>query len=443
MVLNPEEASMWTAWDTVPEAFAIKLADKGFARRLEKTPAPDSAALEPVELSVSASPFVKWHRESSDLTILFDARLTAHNNPLLVLGPYGSLCWRGLTEGWPLHQISREAVRVFGADEVTSFVNRLSELDFVSTNGRLRDEGKGEQIPKEFAAPEVQFQLRQAAVPWYCLWEMATACDLRCKVCYLPGFNDRGPSPDSALDIADQIIAAGIFYVCLLGGEVLLRKDLEAIVSRLRSAGVFVKIITNGQRLTLHRSHSLAAAGLNMVEVSFDGVSRQTHELSRGPGTFARTLEALESCKAAGIPRLGAVITMHSGNLSEAERIPEFLDEIGVTECYLSPFKKSGLNGASAPWEPPTSDQLHALRASITHWRETHPHLTVTLLSSCSCGRTSVVIGANGDVRLCSFTYSSVGNVLHSSLTEIWNSLHEARFSDGPLGYCSALRKAA
>jgi sulfatase maturation enzyme AslB (radical SAM superfamily) len=258
---------------------------------------------------------VKWLKESSDLVVLFNSASMPQNNPLLVLGPYGSLCWHGVVAGWPVRQIQFEAWRVFGTDEVVPFLARLQRLGFIAGDILLPEAASDGAVQKEFPAPEIQFQIVQSIVPWYCLWELSRVCDLRCKICYQPDFEERGLGPLETREVAQSLVDAGIFYVCLLGGEALLRPDLDEIVALLRANGVFTKIITNGQRLSRDRAASLGAAGLNLVEVSFDGLTVQTHDASRGEGAFARSVNALRNTHEAGIPRSGIVWTIHSGNL--------------------------------------------------------------------------------------------------------------------------------
>jgi MoaA/NifB/PqqE/SkfB family radical SAM enzyme len=302
-----------------------------------------------------------------------------------------------------------------------------------------------DRIQKEFSAPEVQAQLRPSAIPWYCLWELNTTCDLRCSICYLPNFANAGPDSKEAATIAQQIIDFGIFYVCLLGGEALLRNDLEEIVGRLRSALVYTKVITNGQMLDASRASSLAAAGINQIEVSFDGLAAESHEASRGGGTYSRALQAVRNAQEAGIPRVGVVWTVHGQNACELDLLPPFLRRIGVAECYVSLFKKTGLLGSRAAFDPVGSDVQKRIRMEIARWKQEDAGLSVVLLPECSCGQTSIVVGFDGEVRTCSFLYKGVGNVFRKPLPDIWRDLRTESTNGAQLGYCSAreLRRTA
>jgi MoaA/NifB/PqqE/SkfB family radical SAM enzyme len=381
--------------------------------------------------------FVKWYAKSADLYVLFNTRQMTRKNPLLTLAPYGSLCWKGIINGDTVGQIRLDALNAFGCDEVPAFLKRLGNLEFIEPlpvldNMRFPED----QMVKELHPPDVQFRLTHAGIPWYCLWEICTKCDLHCQTCYLKHFGGDVPGLEELLYITKQIIKAGIFFVSIMGGEPLLLENLEIIIRKLREAGVYVKIITNGQRLDIRRARSLAAAGLNQVEISFDGLCRETHDMSRGPGTFNNALRAVKNAQVSPIPRVGIVWTLHNGNIHELERLPRFMKTMSVTDCYLSLFKKTGKYGEHSPFKAVDSGKEQLIYRRLDTWKQTHPHLTVALIPFCTCGRTSLVIGENGDIRVCSFLYKSVGNIYRENLIDIWRSLGTRIPAEGPMGYC-------
>lgn len=425
--LDAEDAAAWSDWAPSRLRAVDELAAAGMVQPVE----PAAAERSPWDdLRLTPTPrWTKGYAESSDLTILFNTR-SMPRNPLLALGPYGSLVWRGVTSEMPVGVIRGEAARVFGRDEVLPFARRLMDLGFIESAGIPQD--GPESLIKMFEAPEVQFTLRQARLPWYCLWELATTCDLRCKICYLPQFKDPGPTRDEAMRIVDQIVDAGIFYVGLLGGEALLRADLEDIVAALRGNGIFVKIISNGVTLTRERAAKLAAADLNQIEISFDGLDAATHEASRGPGTWEKSIAALRNARDAGIPRLGMVLTLHAGNIDDVERLPSFMRAHDIADCYLSPFRKTGLLGGRSRYQP-----LHPATRHRVALAARGADTNIALLSECSCARTSIVIGANHELRLCTFESGrSAGNLREHTLADLWTSLADTANADGPLGFC-------
>lgn len=440
--LDMLHTSKWLTWEYNREGYnkccdvEHLLVKDGFAIRCAMLQQLETAAFDHV-IPMIGGHHVKWYTESPDLCVLFNTQPMSKNNPLLVLSPYGSLCWNGIISGWSIGKIRSEAIRIFGTDEVIPFLMRLISLKFVRENPELEGiQTCPEKMRKEFAAPDIQFQLRHSIIPWYCLWEICTTCNLRCKTCYLPHFEGQGPDKKKTLHIVKQIIDTGLFYVSIMGGEPLLRHDLEKIVYRLRTAGVYVKVISNGLGLSLSIARSLAAAGLNQIEISFDGLCSDTNDISRGSGIFKHALQAVNHAKQASIPRVGVIWTINSNNINELYNLPKFLIENEVKECYISLFKKTGVNGTSAPFNPIQAKDVEAIRKHLNSWKKSFPHFEIVLIPDCSCGRTSIVIGENGDVRLCPFSYQRVGNVYETTLLDIWNNLETNLPEKGPLGYC-------
>jgi len=384
-------------------------------------------------------PYTKWYAETSDFYVLFNTKNMSNINPLLILGPYGSLCWSCILKGYNVACIRIELVKVFGCDEVIIFLSRLINLGYILPINDLNEiTFTSEKIIKEYSAPSIQFQLTHATIPWYCLWEINTTCDLRCKTCYLPNFDNVGLSTFDALIIANKIIKSGIFFVSIMGGEPLLRDDLHLIVDTLRSAGVFVKVITNGQSLTLNRAQELALKGVNQIEISFDGLNEQTHEFSRGKDTFQKAINAINNIRKAGIMRNGMVLTIHSENVGEIELLPKFMYDHGIYECYISLFKKTGVYGSTSTFQPIDINALRFIYERLDEWRKTYPELTIAITKKCSCGRSSVIIGYNAELRPCSFQYESMGNLLENSFFDIWKSMEVNIPEAGSFGYCSS-----
>ncbi len=382
---------------------------------------------------------LKVVRESSDLIVLFNTEAMSATNPILALNPYGSLCWRLIETGVAVRTIRERAVMEFGYDCVVPLIGRLKKLGFLSTREiKWEPVHEGCRDQTELHPPTVQARIPRSAVPWYCLWEITKKCDLRCNICYLDEFADRGMSLDKAEKTVDSILEFGVPYVCLLGGEPTLRRDLPKHVRRLREAGVYVKTISNGQRSSHRSLRSLQEAGINQIEFSFDGLSAEMHERSRGEGSFKLAAEAVKESRALGIPRVGMVLTVHEQNLHQVDSLYSFMESLGVTECYISIFKKTGIYGGQSSFDPLSVSGKRVLEERVQGLREDHPEITIATPGDCSCGRTSLVIGASGSVRLCTFSTHQIGDVTQRPLRGIWQSLPMLPVTAGPLGYCSA-----
>jgi molybdenum cofactor biosynthesis enzyme MoaA len=97
-------------------------------------------------------------------------------------------------------------------------------------------------------------------------------CNLACTYCSeFDNFSKPVPTEEMFQRI-DQLAALGTTAVTLTGGETLLHPDLEEIISRIRSHGMVVIMITNGYLLTVDRIQKLNRAGLDRMQISIDNV---------------------------------------------------------------------------------------------------------------------------------------------------------------------------
>jgi len=449
-LLNGWETNIWQTWNSSGSAkiriekMMSKLELKGFARQRNcqeiQNKNKDSVTIMSNEKMTlgSINNHIKPITESPDLVILFDTTQMRLTNPVITLNGLESLCWRAVASNWTLAKLIGESWRIFAFSDVFSVIHWFKKAGFITCNPAIKFEKIEPYLRKELVeAPRVQSLLSRAITPWYCLWELNTKCDLRCNICYLPHFKSRGPSNEIAQQIVQQIDEANIPFVSLLGGEPLLRRDLEQIVEGLRSHNIFTKIISNGQTLTLERAETLADIGLNLIEISFDGLSATTHDASRGVGAYNKSIQAIRNAWLGGVPRVGIVLTVHSGNTHELSSLPSFMRSHSVKECYISQFKKTGALGSQSMFSPPSLSEIAALEKYIETWNETCPELRIVLLPSCSCGRSSTIIGYDCSLRNCSFSYKGVGNILEKPLALLWQSLSESIPKQGDLGYCA------
>ncbi|MBL9107446.1 MAG: radical SAM protein [Myxococcales bacterium] len=139
--------------------------------------------------------------------------------------------------------------------------------------------------------------------PRHAVWEFTSACDQKCLHCG-PRSGARRPdelTTDEALRLCDELAAAGVGEVTLIGGEAYLRADVTQIVRRLRELGLSVTLTTGGYNLTAEIAEALAIAGVQSASVSIDGLEACHDTLRNRPHSFQRALRALRHLRAAGV----------------------------------------------------------------------------------------------------------------------------------------------
>ncbi|MDP3920587.1 MAG: GTP 3',8-cyclase MoaA [Candidatus Omnitrophota bacterium] len=145
---------------------------------------------------------------------------------------------------------------------------------------------------------------------------LTEACNFRCVYCVpkegLPA--QVKPSgfltPDQIARFARIISGLGVYRVRLTGGEPLLRTDILEIVRKIKDVpGITdLSITTNGSKL-VPLVHSLKAAGLDRVNISFDSVDPERFKKITLSNAYAEVLGAVHAAVRAGFPvKLNMVI---------------------------------------------------------------------------------------------------------------------------------------
>ena len=158
------------------------------------------------------------------------------------------------------------------------------------------------------------------------LAELTHRCPLQCPYCSNPlELLKANRELDTAtwLDLFDQAADLGMLQVHLSGGEPTLRQDLEQMIARLSSRGVYTNLITAGIHLSESRIEALVEAGLDHVQISFQGARPETTEkISHFSGAHEQKLATARHARAAGLP-LTVNAPIHRHNIEE---VPEFIE---------------------------------------------------------------------------------------------------------------------
>ena len=101
-----------------------------------------------------------------------------------------------------------------------------------------------------------------------CYFAINNACNARCGFCNfsldaLPRDRWQFVDRDGAFDAIDILQRNGIRYLIIFGGEPTLHPHVAEIVSKARSVGLTVLLITHGAHLKPARVHELADAGVS------------------------------------------------------------------------------------------------------------------------------------------------------------------------------------
>lgn len=201
--------------------------------------------------------------------------------------------------------------------------------------------------------------------PLFVSWQLTRDCDLCCLHCCTE--SAPGKRLDGELDaresmrLADEIVRNEVPYVMLCGGEPLVAPHFLALAEALGTAGVELKIETNGQRFDAAIAARLARLPIRSVQVSLDGDTEAVYQGQRPGGSLARAHAACRAIRDAGLP-LEVTFAPTRHNIHEAAAVIERAQALGAFRFNTGQLMRIGT--AARLWDrlEPDAQQYRAFR---------------------------------------------------------------------------------
>jgi AdoMet-dependent heme synthase len=288
-------------------------------------------------------------------------------------------------------------------------------------------------------AVEMAGKALKLGIPLSVHLDLTYRCNERCVHCYLDHHDHGEMSTAEIKDLLDQMAAAGVFYLTISGGEILMRRDFFEILEHARLRTFCIKLKTNGILIRKQEADRINALGVESVQISIYSHIPEVHDaITKLPGSLEQSIEAIRRLRAHGIhvvianvlmaqnvtdyagvralaAELGAQFTMDPTITPMMDGDRSILD-LNVDEAALREvFRNESLVGARieefcAPPQGPDADQLDML--------------------PCSAGHTACYVSPYGDVYPCVQFPLPSGNVRSTKFVDIWRDspqLNEVR----------------
>lgn len=205
-------------------------------------------------------------------------------------------------------------------------------------------------------------------VPLGLLAELTHRCPLQCPYCSNPLDLVRASQEldtKTWICVIEEAAGLGIAHVHLSGGEPLARTDLAEITNAAHLSGLYTNLITSAVGLNAQRLAELRAAGLDHVQVSFQGlVPEKADAIAHVKGAFRAKKDAARLIVEEGLAlTLNAVI--HRSNV---EDVPGFIDlavDLGAGRLEIAHVQYHGWALANRAQLMPTREQFEATRAIV------------------------------------------------------------------------------
>jgi pyrroloquinoline quinone biosynthesis protein E len=243
--------------------------------------------------------------------------------------------------------------------DVLSMLQGLFDKKFL-INGR--DSDGPTQVPwAPDQAEPVAVSGGDERLPVSLLAELTHRCPLQCPYCSNPLDLMRASdelSTDEWMKVIDQAAAMGVLQIHFSGGEPLVRKDLADLVRCASANGLYTNLITSGVLLDSEKLAALAQAGLDHIQISFQGVEENSADRVAGHrGAHAKKLLAAELVRAFAIP-LTVNAVVHRQNLHQLPQLIDMAVELGAARLEVAHVQYLGWALKNRAALIPTADQF-------------------------------------------------------------------------------------
>ncbi len=280
----------------------------------------------------------------------------------------------------------------------------------------------------------------EAGIPVGGSFELTSRCNLQCRMCYI-----RHEATDAAaraqelsaqewLRLAHDATSAGMVFLLLTGGEVLLRPDFPDIYEPLTELGLNLTLFTNGTLVTPALARLLGRRPPNRTEVTLYGASPETYGAVTGhPEAFAQALAGLDRLRDAGLTlAVKATITRRNAHDLEAIRELAHARDLPLKSGWLLTCRPDG--APSAVYEDRLQpDEVIALEQTDAETRERwagvdpareRPAAT-GMGMFCMAGRSSFTIGPSGLMNPCMDLTQPSSRPLQVGFAAAWEQLRQ------------------
>ncbi len=285
-------------------------------------------------------------------------------------------------------------------------------------------------------------------------------CNNDCTHCYNARSRDYPElTTNQWLQILDRLWVIGIPHVVFTGGEPTLRQDLPELIAHAEQNGQITGINTNGRRLS-DRDYveNLVKAGLDHVQITLESHDPNIHEaMVNARGVWKQTIAGIRNALETPLYVMTNTTMLRTNSPTLAQTL-EFLARIGVPTIGLNALIYSGRgltvnSGLSETELPPlltlareitTAHDQRLIWYTPTQYCNFDPMQLELGVKGCTAALYNMCIEPNGDVIPCQSFYHSLGNILSTRWSNIWNhdlsiQLREHKFIPKKCTNCSLL----
>jgi AdoMet-dependent heme synthase len=268
--------------------------------------------------------------------------------------------------------------------------------------------------------------------------DLTYRCNERCVHCYLDHHDHGEMTTEEVKDVLDQMAEAGVFFLTISGGEIMMRRDFFEILKYARARTFCIKLKTNGILIHEKEADRIKSLGVESVQISIYSHRPEIHDaITKLPGSLEQSIDAIRLLHARGLHVIMANVLM-TQNARDYAGVQILAKELGA-QFIMDPTITPMMDGDRS---------ILALNVDEAALREVFRNETLVGnveefcappqgpdeddqdMLPCSAGHTACYVSPYGDVYPCVQFPLPSGNVRRTKFVEIWRNspqLNEVR----------------
>src|SRR5260370_35599412 len=139
-------------------------------------------------------------------------------------------------------------------------------------------------------------------IPWSVHLDLTYRCNELCIHCYLDHDDHGEMSTAEIKDLLDQMADAGVLYLTISGGEILMRRDFFEILEHARKRTFSIKLKTNGMLIRKKEADRIKVLCVEPLQIRiYSHVSDIQDAMTNRPRPLKRPTQALGQPRAPGL----------------------------------------------------------------------------------------------------------------------------------------------
>jgi PqqA peptide cyclase len=215
--------------------------------------------------------------------------------------------------------------------------------------------------------------MKDVAPPLALLAELTYRCPLQCPYCSNPLELERAKQEldtETWLRVFGEAVDLGVLQVHFSGGEPTARTDLEQLVAGASRLDLYINLITSGVLLNEAKIATLAEAGLDHVQLSFQDAEAAAGDRIGGyKGGHERKIQVARLVRKVGLP-LTLNMVVHRQNLDHLEDMIQIAADLDAHRVEIAHVQYYGWGLKNRAALMPTHKQLETATAIVNQARE-------------------------------------------------------------------------